>query len=109
MVKVTVVVKVQKLVDLENVVVMMINVNQMNVIMLEILMEVPVAKVILVISVYLMINVKVVFVINVDIPIKVWEDDPNKWRWDNDDGKKNVKMDEEIYPNQRIKSWSMGG
>ena len=70
--KVTVVVKVQKLVDLESVVVMMINVNRTSVIMLEIPMEVPVVKVIPVISVYLMINVKVVFakVINVDIPIK---------------------------------------
>ena len=51
MVKVTVVVKVQKLVDLTSVVVMMINVNRTSVIMLEIPMEVPVVKVIPVISV----------------------------------------------------------
>ena len=60
-----------------------------SVIMLEIPMEVPVVKVIPAISVYLMINVKVVFVmmVLVDIPIKkIWEDDPNKWRWDKNPG-----------------------
>ena len=72
MVKVTVVVKVRKLVDLTSDVVMMINVNQTSVIMLVIPRVVPVVKEIPVISVYLMINVKVVFVmmVLVDIPIK---------------------------------------
>ena len=51
MVKVTVVVKVQKLVDLMSVGVMMINVNRTSVIMLEIPRVVPVAKVIPAISV----------------------------------------------------------
>ena len=56
--------------------VMMINVNRTSVIMLEIPMDTPASCI--PISVYLMINVAAfVMMVLVDIPIKIWEDDPN--------------------------------
>ena len=73
MVKAIVVVKVQKLDDLESDVVMMINVNQAYVIMLEIPREVPVVKVIQVIYVHLILNVRVVFVKMVPVDIRIKE------------------------------------